>query len=90
MVVGAACMRNYLILREKVNAFRADPEVQAALAAARLPELAQPTLADGEGWQQLPGWPLPDVEVSPPSGCDRASRPARPRAPLRRSLSRPM
>ena len=27
-------MRNYLILREKVQAFRADPEVAAALEAA--------------------------------------------------------
>ena len=27
-------MRNYLILRDKVQAFRADPEVAAALAAA--------------------------------------------------------
>jgi xylose isomerase len=43
-----ACMRNYLILRERALAFRADPEVIEALAAARLPELAQPTLAEGE------------------------------------------
>ena len=28
---AAGCMRNYLILREKVRAFRADPEVQEAL-----------------------------------------------------------
>ena len=46
-------MRNYLILREKVQAFRADPEVQAALAAARLPELAVPTLARGRGLAEL-------------------------------------
>src|SRR3954452_7777679 len=62
-VSAAANMRNYLILREKVKAFRADPEVQAALSAARLPELAQPTLAAGEGWQQLLEWPLPDIEA---------------------------
>ena len=43
-----ACMRNYLILRERVRAFRADPEVKDALEAARVPELAVPTLADGE------------------------------------------
>jgi xylose isomerase len=43
-----ACMRNWLILREKVRAFRADPEVQAALEAARVTELAQPTVAAGE------------------------------------------
>jgi xylose isomerase len=43
-----ACMRNYLILREKVRAFRADPEVAEALAAARVDQLAIPTLAEGE------------------------------------------
>ncbi|HEU4947680.1 MAG TPA: xylose isomerase [Kribbella sp.] len=43
-----ACMRNYLILREKVGAFRADPEVAEALAAARVGELSEPTLGDGE------------------------------------------
>ncbi|MBB5787533.1 xylose isomerase [Jiangella mangrovi] len=42
------CMRNYLILREKTAAFRADPEVQEALAAARLDQLATPTAAPGE------------------------------------------
>jgi xylose isomerase len=43
-----ACMRNYLILREKVAAFRADPEVAEALAEARVAELSVPTLAEGE------------------------------------------
>jgi xylose isomerase len=42
------CMRNYLILREKALAFRADPEVAAALEAAGVAELALPTLGDGE------------------------------------------
>jgi xylose isomerase len=45
---AAACMRNYLILRSKAQAFRADPEVQAALRAARVDELSVPTLAAGE------------------------------------------
>jgi len=45
---AAACMRNYLILRERAQAFRADPEVAAALAAASVPDLDQPTLAEGE------------------------------------------
>ncbi|MCD4524623.1 xylose isomerase [Nocardioides sp. cx-173] len=58
-----ACMTNYLILREKARAFRADPEVQEALAAAALPELAQPTMGEGESWQQLQEWELPDVEA---------------------------
>jgi len=45
---AAACMRNYLILAQKARAYRADPEVQAALAASRVPELAVATLAPGE------------------------------------------
>ncbi|MDN5855026.1 MAG: xylose isomerase [Actinomycetia bacterium] len=52
-VAAAACMTNYLILRDKVHAFRADPDVQQALADARVPELSVPTLADGEGWADL-------------------------------------
>ncbi|MFI6937991.1 xylose isomerase [Streptomyces sp. NPDC050418] len=41
------CMRNYLILRERTAAFRADPEVQQALLDARLDQLAQPTAGGG-------------------------------------------
>jgi xylose isomerase len=48
-----ACMRNYLILRERVRAFRADPEVKDALEAARVAELAVPTLADSEALADL-------------------------------------
>ncbi|MFF0415433.1 xylose isomerase [Kitasatospora sp. NPDC004745] len=44
---AAGCMRNYLLLAERSRAFRADPEVGAALAASRLPELALPTAEDG-------------------------------------------
>ncbi|MFJ7271916.1 xylose isomerase [Streptomyces sp. NPDC099050] len=44
---AAACMRNYLLLAERARAFRSDPEVRAALAASRLPELALPTAEDG-------------------------------------------
>jgi xylose isomerase len=43
-----ACMRNYLILKEKAAAFRADSDVVEAQAAARVPELREPTLAAGE------------------------------------------
>jgi xylose isomerase len=57
---AAACMRNYLILREKVAAFRADPEVAAALAAARVPDLSLPTLGDGESWRDVRGF-TPDI-----------------------------
>jgi xylose isomerase len=52
---AAGCMRNYLILREKARAFRADPEVQAALAASRTAELAEPTLGAGESWRDVRG-----------------------------------
>jgi xylose isomerase len=48
-----ACMHNYLVLRDKVRAFRADPEVHEALAAARVAELAEPTLGAGESLAEL-------------------------------------
>jgi xylose isomerase len=50
---AAANMRTYLLLKERAAAFRADPEVQEALAAARVPELSRPTLADGESYEDL-------------------------------------
>ncbi|MBC3843957.1 xylose isomerase [Streptacidiphilus sp. 4-A2] len=50
---AAGNMRNYLALKEKAAAFRADPAVQAALRASRLDELAQPTLAPGESLADL-------------------------------------
>jgi xylose isomerase len=50
---AAANMRTYLLLKERAAAFRADPEVQQALADAGVPELSEPTLADGEGLQDL-------------------------------------
>jgi xylose isomerase len=52
-VSAAGCMRNYLILKEKAAAFRADPEVAEALHASRVTELAVPTLAPGESLQSL-------------------------------------
>jgi xylose isomerase len=59
---AAACMRNYLILREKVRAFRSDPEVVKALAAARVGELAQPTLSEGETWRDVREF-TPDIDA---------------------------
>ncbi|MER5562830.1 xylose isomerase [Streptomyces sp. NPDC002506] len=44
---AAGNMRNYLILKERSAAFRADPAVREALRAARLHELARPTAEDG-------------------------------------------
>ncbi|GAA4262958.1 xylose isomerase [Dactylosporangium darangshiense] len=52
-VTAAACMRNYLILKEKVHTFRDDPEVSAALATARVDELSVPTLLPGESLDTL-------------------------------------
>ena len=46
-------MELYLTLRDRTRAFRADPEVQEALTAARVDELSSPTLSDGETYEQL-------------------------------------
>ncbi|HEV7932023.1 MAG TPA: xylose isomerase [Actinomadura sp.] len=52
---AAANMRNYLILKQRAEAFRADPEVREALRASRVDELAVPTLAPGESHGSLAG-----------------------------------
>ena len=41
---AAGCMRTYILLREKATQFAADPEIAAALAAASVAELAEPTV----------------------------------------------
>jgi xylose isomerase len=48
-----ANMELYLTLRDRARSFRADPEVQEALDAGRVGELSQPTLNDGETYEQL-------------------------------------
>ncbi|MEE6257328.1 xylose isomerase [Plantactinospora sonchi] len=48
-----ANMRTYLLLKERAAAFRADPEVQEALAASKVSELSTPTLNDGETYTDL-------------------------------------
>ncbi len=45
---AAANMTTYLILKERVQAFRADPEVQEALELSGVYELAEPTIGVGE------------------------------------------
>jgi xylose isomerase len=45
---AAANMSTYLLLKERAAAFRADPEVQEALAVAGVAELSTPTLGAGE------------------------------------------
>lgn len=50
---AAANMRMYLLLKERTKAFRSDPEVQKALAEARVFELSKPTLDEEETVDQL-------------------------------------
>jgi xylose isomerase len=50
---AAANMRMYLLLKERAAAFRSDPEVLEALAAARVKELRTATLAAGETYADL-------------------------------------
>jgi xylose isomerase len=50
---AAANMQTYLLLKERAAAFRADPEVQEALQASRVAELAVNTLAEGETYDDL-------------------------------------
>ena len=50
---AAANMQTYLLLKERAAAFRADPEVQAALAASRVSEINEPTLNPGEDYEAL-------------------------------------
>ena len=50
---AAANMRMYLLLKQRSQAFRADPEVAEAMAAARVGELRRPTLDAGETYRDL-------------------------------------
>ncbi|MDO5734982.1 MAG: xylose isomerase [Propionibacteriaceae bacterium] len=50
---ASANMSTYLLLKERALAFRADPEVQAALEEAGVTSMAEPTLADGESAADL-------------------------------------
>jgi xylose isomerase len=50
---AATNMQTYLLLKERAAAFRADPEVQEALAASKVPDLAVPTLNPGETYTDL-------------------------------------
>ncbi len=48
-----ANMRNYLILKERSKAFRADPIVKQALLNSRVAEICTPTLNPGESYREL-------------------------------------
>jgi xylose isomerase len=64
---AAANMRTYLLLKERAAAFRADPEVQEALAVAGVAELGQPTLNAGESYDDL----LKDDDFDPDVAGER-------------------
>ena len=65
---AAANMATYLLLRERARAYRADPEVQAALDACGVTSLAEPTLGQGETLAQLRADPATFAEFD----ADRA------------------
>jgi xylose isomerase len=48
-----ACMSTYLLLKERTDAYRADPEVQAAMEASGVGTLRTPTLDPGENLKEL-------------------------------------
>jgi len=50
---AASNMRTYLLLKARAAAWRADPAVQAALAAAGVTTLTTPTLSPGESYDDL-------------------------------------
>lgn len=57
-----ANMRTYLLLRERAEAFRADPQVQEAMEYSGLGSLATPTLGVGESYKDLPALESYDVD----------------------------
>lgn len=65
---AAGCMRNYLVLKERAAAFRADPAVQAALVVAGLDSLAQPTVSDDETVADLRAETF-DPDLAAERGC---------------------
>ena len=94
------CMRTYLILREKAERFRADPEIQAALAGAmvarastnpRLPAPSRPTRSRDAHGPARPRRRSPSAatatNASTSSSPNSCSAPANPLTGCRASLS---
>jgi xylose isomerase len=71
---AAACMRMYLLLKERADAYRADPEVQAALAESGVPTLAEPTLNAGETLAALRNDPSAYEDFDPEAAGRRGYR----------------
>ena len=76
-VTAESNMRTYLILKERAAAFRADPEVQEALKAARVDQLNVPTMAEGDTIDALRAEGVPQArldQVLCPAGLDLGAR----------------
>ena len=86
---AAGCMRTYLLLKERAEAFRADPEVAEALAASRVRELATSDARrrGGLGGAARRRRRLRRRGGGRPRHALRAARPARHGAPARRPLT---
>ena len=67
---ATANMATYLLLKERAAAFRADPEVQAAMAESGIADLALTTLNDGERAADL----LADPDAGEAFDADTAGR----------------
>ncbi len=65
---AAANMSTYLLLRERARAYRADPEVQAAMDAAGVGSLRTPTLDPGENFADLRS---ADADFDPDKAAER-------------------
>jgi xylose isomerase len=68
---AAANMRMYLLLKERTEAFRADPAVQEALVASKVAELTRPTFDEGESYTDFLG----DRSAFEDFDADAAGRP---------------
>ncbi len=70
---AAANMRTYLLLKERAAAYRADPQVQAALEEARVGEIHAATLGVGETYVDLlndrKSWEDFDADEAAARGC---------------------
>ena len=70
---AAANMRMYLLLQERVVAYRADPDVQAAMVEAQVAGTGVPTLASGESYADLladrSAWEDFDADAAGARGC---------------------
>ena len=70
---AAANMRTYLLLKERAAAYRADPEVRAALEEARVGEIHASTLGVGETYVDLlndrKSWEDFDADDAAARGC---------------------